>query len=468
MIHKPLPRPPSSTAYIDGLRGILSIIIFNAHLTPIIILGYDNLSPPQPSPSPRNVLDIPLVASCVNNWELFTIPIVKLVYSASPAVCLFFAISGYVMSLKWVRYMSHSPTSTTTPARVFTSFGSSIFRRTLRLNLLAMASMIVPFVLVKTGFFDRTVVQRHGLTKLDRGMRFWLEQWEQFPVRRESWWEQICDLGENCARVVTVFVQRRDEAFSPRYNPVLWTIKADLRASLALSVTHLAMLGISRRSRQCFLAALVVMGIAVGSLECPLFWAGWIVAEIHHPAEQRTLKQRKSAEMPMQKTSRRGPDPFGKAVVLAIGCYFASYPTWKPEKAPMFTVLHTIVPDVVVPPRTWHSIGAILILYSLRDVPLARRVCESSIAQFLGTHSFAVYLVHFCLVISFGPGLFSWAWGVSGYEDLRSFAIGFGIAYAVLFIGVLLAAAMFHQFVEKPANKCVERLYRLSSVEQDV
>nr|A0A345BJP8.1 RecName: Full=Acyltransferase clz18; Short=AT clz18; AltName: Full=Squalestatin S1 biosynthesis cluster protein clz18; AltName: Full=Zaragozic acid A biosynthesis cluster protein 18 [Curvularia lunata]AXF50661.1 acyltransferase [Curvularia lunata] len=468
MIHKPIPNSKPLTAYIDGLRGLLSIIIFNAHLTPVIILGYDKVSRSQVSTSPRNVLDIPLVASCVNNWVLFTIPILKLVYSASPAVCLFFAISGYVMSLKWVRYMNHrSQTSEINSARIFTDFGSSIFRRTLRLSLLAMASMIVPFALMKTGFFDRTVVQQHGLTKLERGMRFWLEQWEQFPARHESWWEQTCDLVQNCARIFTVFMQRRDEAFSPRYNPVLWTIKADLRASLALTVTHLALLGTKRSSRLQILAALAVLGVAVGSLECPLFWAGWIIAEIHHAAEQTPLAQGKGTGQPRQKTNTAGMDTFGKTVVLALGCYVASYPTWKPEKAPMFNTFHMMTPGLIVPPRTWHSLGAVLVLYSLRDVPLARRICESSVAQFLGTHSFAIYLIHFCLVISFGPDLFSWVWSRTGHENLQSLAVGFGITYSILFMAVLLTAAIFRRFIESPVNKCVDSLYRSASVRKE-
>ena len=125
MTHKTNPIPNPSTAYIDGLGGILSIII----------LGYHSLSLPSQPTSPRNVLDIPLVASCVNNWDLFTIPILTLAYSASPAVCLFFAISGYVTSLKWVRYMNHrSPTTDPNSTRIFANFGSSIFRRTLRLG----------------------------------------------------------------------------------------------------------------------------------------------------------------------------------------------------------------------------------------------------------------------------------------------------------------------------------------------
>jgi peptidoglycan/LPS O-acetylase OafA/YrhL len=463
MTYKRKPYTQSQTVYIDGLRGILSVIIFNAHLTPLIILGYDNVSGQKQSIPPRDVTDIPLVASCVKHWDLFTIPIVKLAYSASPAVSMFFAISGYVMSLKWICYIDRSPT--TFPTRIFTDHSSSVFRRTLRLTLISMASMIMPFILCKTGYFDRTVVQRHGLTRLEPGFRFWLEQWDYFPARQENWWAQACDLVQNCGRLFTIFTQRSDELFPPRYNPVLWTIKADLRASLAFFATQVALLGSNRHCRLLFLVALVALGWGVGSLECPLFWAGWIIAELHHSADQVSLKQRKDTSKSRQKTFGRGVYSVGKTAMLSLGCYIASYPTWKPSKASMFAIVRAITPGIVVPPRTWHSIGVVVVLYSLRNVSLARRLCECSVSQFLGAHSFAIYLVHFCIIVCFGPDLFSWVWSCTGYEHPLPFAIGFGVTYVILLTFVLLASAIFRYLIELPLNKCIESLYQSAFVQ---
>lgn len=408
-------------------------------------------------------MDIPLVASCVKHWELFTIPVVKLAYSASPAVSLFFAISGYVMSLKWISQVHRSPTTIST--RMSAEFSSSMFRRTLRLTSISIASMILPFVFCKLGYFDRTVVQRRGLTRLEPGLRFWLEQWEYFPTREDDWRSQAHDLVRNCGRLFTIFTQRSDESFPPRYNPVLWTIKADLRASLAFSATQIAFLGTKPHYRLLFLGSLVTLGWGVGSLECPLFWAGWIIAELHHSADRVPLKQKNHNSPSVQKSASRGVYSIGKTTIFGLGCYIASYPTWKPSKAPMFSILRAVTPGVLVPPRTWHSIGAVLILYSLRDVSWARRLCECNASQFLGAHSFSIYLVHFCIIVCLGPDLFSWVWSYTGYEHLLPFAIGFWVTYVILLTLVLLASGIFRFFIELPLNRCIERLRRSSFVQ---
>lgn len=453
---KPRPR----TTYIDGLRGLLAVFVFNAHLTPIVILGYDSAFGNGHSTLPRNVLDIPLVAACVRHWGLFATPVVKLLYSGSPAVSMFFAISGYVMSLNWIDHVERRPAN---PRRLLTAISSSIFRRPLRLLLPSMVSMIMPFILCKTGYLDRTTVQRHGLTSFEPGFRFGLNQYDLFPVRQATWWAQARDLLQNCARLFAIFAQRSDESFPLRYNPVLWTVKMDLRASLVLLATQMALLEAKRPWRLRFLVILATLGWSVGSLECPLFWAGWIIAELHHSADQVSLAQREDASQPAQKTTRRGVSSFKKTAVFVLGCYVASYPTWNPSMASMFSILRALTPGTVVPPRTWHSVGVILMLYSLRDVPLARRLCEASTSQLLGRYSFSIYLVHVWISVCAGPALFSWVWTLTGNEHVLPFAIGFGVAYTILLIYVLLASVVFRVVVELPLSRFVDNLYRLAS-----
>lgn len=448
---------PSQTAYIDGLRGLLSLVVFNAHLTPVIILGYDKLSGLGQSTLERSVLDIPLVASGVRHWDLFTIPFVKLVYSASPAVSMFFAISGYVLSIKWI---DHGERRTGNPLRALKTLGSTMFRRPLRLILISMASMVMPFLLCKMGYLDRTAVKRHGLTKLERGFRFWLEQWDFFPDRQSTWWLQARDLITNFGRLFIIFTQRTDKSFQVHYNPALWTIKVDLRASLALLATQIALFDIKRHWRIRLLIVLVILGWSVGSLECPLFWAGWTIAELHHPPNQASVKQHQEVAKSPRPTTRQGGTSIGKSVIFGLGCYVASYPTWKPSKASAFSILRAVTRGLEVAPRTWHSIGAILILYSLRDIPLARRLCEASISQFLGRHSFSIYLVHVWTVVCVGPDLFSWVWSITGHEDMLPFAIGFGVSYFILLGIVLLVSAVFRVFIELPLNRVVNDLYK--------
>jgi peptidoglycan/LPS O-acetylase OafA/YrhL len=460
------------TAYLDGLRGLLAIFIFNAHLTPIIILGYDMASGQQQFHTdlvpPRNVLDIPLVAYCVKHWELFTVPIVKLIYSGSPAVSLFFAISGYVMSLKWIDHLEHRPAK---PLQPLPTVSLSTFRRPLYLILPAVASMLGPFILCKIGLLPGSdILKRHGLTKLEKGLSFGLNQFDLFPNQQTTWQSQSHDLLLDYKRLFAIFTQRFD--FPPRYNPVLWTVKVDLRASIVLLATQIALLETRKLWRLCFLVILTVTSWSLGSLECPLFWAGWVIAELHYSAEQ----QERSPKTPLgdipatskaeaKRVNLSGGSRFSlrETSIFILGCYLASYPTWSPSRAPAYSILRTLVPGSVAPPRTWHSIGAALILYSLRSVPWARKVCETRGAQFLGQYSFSFYLVHVWLIACFGPPLFSWIWVTIGHSHPLPFTVAFGTAYTMLLSCVLATSIIFRAAVEIPLKKLVDNLYRLAS-----
>lgn len=452
--------PRSRRAYIDGLRGLLAIFVFNAHLTPIIILGYDRVSGQGNSAVPRNVLDIPLVASCVRHWDLFTVPVIKLLYSGSPAVSMFFAISGYVMSLNWIDHVERRPGDA---GHTFTTLSSSIFRRPLRLILPSIASMIVPFCLCKMGYLDGTTVQRHGLTRLESGLRFGLNQYELLPTRQNTWWSQVYDLLWDCQRLFMIFGKRSDKSFPLRYNPVLWTVKMDLRASVVFLSMQIALLEVKRPWRLLFLAILATSGWILGNLECPLFWAGWIIAELHHSANRTSLAQCKDTSQPVQKSIPRGVSSFEKNIIFILGCFISSYPTWNPSRASMFSILWAITPGIEIPARSWHSIGSILVLYSFPDVPLARRLCEAPICQLLGRYSFSFYLVHVWISIAAGPALFSWVWTITGHEKNFSFITGFGIAYTTLLTCVLLASVVFRKAVELPLNRLVDNIYVLAS-----
>jgi hypothetical protein len=199
-------------------------------------------------------------------------------------------------------------------------------------------------------------------------------------------------------------------------------VKVDLRASLALLATQIALLEAKRPWRILFLVILATLGSSVGSLECPLFWAGWIIAELHYSADQVSLAQREDASQPVQKTTWHGISSFEKTAMFIFGCYVASYPTWNPSRASMFSILRVVTPGIVVPPRTWHSIGAIFMLYSLRNIPLARHLCETSTSQLLGRYSFSFYLVHVWIIVCSGPALFSWVWTITGQEHVLPFA----------------------------------------------
>lgn len=137
----------------------------------------------------------------------------------------------------------------------------------------------------------------------------------------------------------------------------------------------------------------------------------------------------------------------------------AACPTWDPSRASVFCPLRAVTLVIGVPPRTWHSGGAVLVLYSLRDVPWAITLFEIRIFQLLGRYSFSMYLKHVWIAASAGPFFFlSWMWAITGYEHVFSSAVGFVMAHSSLFAGVLLSSIVFRTLVLLPLNKPVDCL----------
>ncbi|EME41521.1 hypothetical protein DOTSEDRAFT_36907 [Dothistroma septosporum NZE10] len=504
------PRPeraiPTSTTYLTGLRGFLSLAVVNSHLTPMIILGYDRLSLPATSPrnyagarQSRSVLSIPLVASCIKRWSRFTVPGLKLLYSGSPAVAMFFCISGYLASRSYVRYVQRREVGSVgltkedregdgvaheaslpecNPREIkqkqrsshdhswLSKWTPSLFHRPVRLLLLSALSMVPTFICTKLGLISPLVPQAHGIVSLERAYRFGLDNFALFPTQLPSWLAQSLDLLQNSLKLVYVMSSSSDADIIISYNPVLWTVRHDLRAWLVLVAMQGALLGVKKSWRLFLIGTTGIVSMGSGSMPIPLFLGGWAIAELHHAEDRKCemmIREPKRQDYGGHRRyalggSQRSAISF---FLLGTGLYFMSYPTWQPQRAPQFALIRSLN----IAPRSWHSLGALLTLYSLRDVSSIRRLFEMRIAQFLGRYSFSIYLTHVIILATLGPAAFERVWKMTGYRSTPAFVAGFGIAYIAVMAGVLGTAATWRAFVEEPSRKAVAWLYKMASIE---
>ena len=235
------------------------------------------------------------------------------------------------------------------------------------------------------------------------------------------------------------------------YNIVLWTVNLEFRSSLILFATHAALFFIQPFARTAIVVGMIAWGVVIHAYDVPLFLVGYLIAEYHQDAVHK----------------RNLPRTLFWWIVLLLGTYFASYPAWAPEAAPLYTWLMPWTPFEYRPDyRFWHSVGASLLLLATSKIPLLIRLYCTTPIQYLGKVSFALYLTHLWIEQGIGEILFFHVWSITGNENLAAEMLGFCIGYCVIAAICFWAADIFWRAVDQPsvniAFKLQTRLFRES------
>lgn len=176
------PKREGQTEYLDGVRGVASLIVFIFHWSdrvyPSISTGW----------------------GYKENYSPLLLPYIRLLHSGPGMVAIFFVISGFVLSHRFIQRMHRREYS-----RMHSGLSSIIFRRAIRLFLPSCASSVIVFICVSMGAIK--------IPKQFNGHPFY----HGFPafadfldVVTNPWdWETILGF----------------------YNPQLWTISSEFRGS---------------------------------------------------------------------------------------------------------------------------------------------------------------------------------------------------------------------------------------------
>lgn len=167
----------SPTAYLDGMRGLAALFVFFCHYSYtcfVITVGYGYGEPGE-------------------NTSILQLPIIRLLYSGPPMVCVFFIISGYALSLKPLKQMRAKQWDS-----LFTTMSSSVFRRGLRLFIPTLSSCLLVLVMLRLGWYEptRTIASDKGLHR---------NVHEHHPLRMKSSIAQLYDWTSEMFRFICVF-----------------------------------------------------------------------------------------------------------------------------------------------------------------------------------------------------------------------------------------------------------------------
>jgi peptidoglycan/LPS O-acetylase OafA/YrhL len=346
-------------AYVDGLRGIAAFTVVISHFLCAFYPAFITANPADI----HTVSGIEVIAA--------TTPF-NILYSGNLAVCIFFVISGYVLSYSYF--------STGDAEQIY----SSAFRRYPRLMIPVLATSLLFFAGMLCNIFPA------GETAALTGSAWLKRMFVHEPGLAGMLWN------------IWVEMVMRYTVETP-YNPVLWTIGHEIRGSF---LVYLLLLLCGKRNARLWIYLLFAV-LLIKSYYI-LFVAGMLLCDLQ-------LKGR-----------LRSPGYAVKIVLLLLACWLGSYRlipapgTW----SMLDPLCHVIKPQAA---------AAIILFYVLMLSPRVQGIFTNRISRFLGDISYSMYLVHLLVICSFSCYLFSWLYG-SGVSYPPAFCITLTTSSALIFM----------------------------------
>ncbi|KAJ1325515.1 acyltransferase family protein [Microdochium nivale] len=382
-------RPPSKTEYLDGVRGVASLIVFNLH-------WIHNVYP-----------------SVNSGWgykhhDLWLLPFIRLFYSGAAMVSVFFIVSGFVLSHRFVHRMHRGED-------IFSGLTSLIFRRFIRLFLPAFASSFMAYVCASLGFLD--LPKRNGGKPFEHGLPAFVEY---LDMESNPWdWELV---------------------MSGWYNPQLWSISVEFRGSMIVFLM-IAGLAKTRTSVRLLVESLVMVhSFGHKRWDVALFIAGMIIAELE------VLVQKP------KEPSRRRLVNMALVATLLVGIFLTGFPRDHNTKTPGYMWSEDVWPYGAYRRRFWLGIGSILVVSPMAFLPSVQGLFLTRPVRYLGRISFALYLVHGLGNKTIGKALLSLGWAYFGRNGYWQYAAGFLMASAIYYPIVIWASDVFWRAVDIPST----------------
>lgn len=375
--------------YLDGLRGIAAINVMIMHffvaLAPAMVYG-------SKYPSHFGSLD-----------SVFSTTPLGLIGAGNFSVCIFFVLSGYVLTQKFFKTKENS------------IIISSAVRRYLRLFVPVFAAVMLSYLLASAGLY-RYYVETMMVSAGSNYRHYWTFTPDILEAIKQAVWTSFFVGG------------------TIHYNPVLWTMTIEFYGSML--VFTMALLFGTLRNRWTFYLAAALISINFYYLA---FVIGMIFADLFN------------SKKPMFKTDNK----IILFLILIFGLFLGSYPVSPLTNNSLYAFLDIGLFEA--PKVTYHVIGAGMIMYVLLNSRDLQNVFSSPVPLFLGKISYSLYLVHFLVISSFTCALFLFLYPVLSYGS------AFLVSVALSLLLIIPLSYLFYKYVDVAGVKLSKTFYsRLS------
>lgn len=339
----------SRLLYLDGLRGILAIIVFLHHFfyafCPDLIFGgnyayYLNTGP-------------------FSFYKLIALTPVNIFFNPGIAIHFFFLLSGYVQTRNYFL----------NPEISFLQ--KSLLKRYFRLAIPTLVVVILVY------FSHRFFLLRKDLVPVNELTSGWLKS---LLPNNLHFLEVIKEGLINCFRG------------NSRYYQILWTMPTELVNSFLVLGLLLALHGLKHQVK-ILVALMIVQFVVLEEYYSVAFVAGALFAKL----ETGSFTFKKVLSLPVVHYT-----------CLILGLYFGSYPFTGYQNAAASSVYAPISFFEVYPHVISYLIGIIFLFCFLLYSGFTQKLLSKKLFLFFGEISFMFYLIHFLLLLSVTPRVYAW------------------------------------------------------------
>ncbi|KAI0436962.1 acyltransferase 3 [Xylaria telfairii] len=394
-----------ATEYLDGVRGVASLIVFILHWShnsyPAVNSGW----------------------GYEGNTSFWLLPFVRLIFSGAAMVAVFFVVSGFVLTHRFIQRMYRQEHN-----ELFSGLTSLTFRRAIRLYLPSFASSTLAFICVCLGLVS--VPSRVDGKRFHHSFNAYLDY---LDAESNPWgW---------------------DANFYGFYNPQLWSIAVEFRGSM---VVFLLVLGLAKARASVRMAVelfVLIHCFVHKRWDIALFVAGMLLAEAEVWASRRaSLSRTKLINAFLIFT-------------LILGLYLCGYPRDGATSTPGYMWSQNVWPYTPYRRRFWLAIGAILSVGAMVFMPTIQGLFMTRPARYLGRISFSLYLVHGLGNRTIGKWLIHGCWGYFGNEGFWPYTWSFVVSTILYFPIVIWASDLFWRTVDMPSTNFARWLEQACAIE---
>jgi len=389
--------------YLDGLRGLLAIVVFIHHFLytfcPTVIFGggYEEF--------------------LSNQWSIermFALTPLNLIFNPGFAINFFFLLSGYVQTVHYFRK----------PDLYFVQ--RSFIKRYFRLALPTLAVTLIVFAFHRLQFIHKDHFPPNALTY--------------------DWIQSMMPDSLNFFQTVWYGLVECFSSKTQNYQ-VLWTMPVELYNSwmvlILLMVTHHL-----KNKLSLFVFWLFIQLFFLQSYYGMSFTLGLLLAyfNTNTPSFGRFFSGK-----------------FIKLICLLIGIYFASYPFIGYQNSARQSIYNPISFFDAYPHVISYVFGNLLLFCVVLHSKTIQITLSKRVLKFFGDISFMFYLVHFLLLFSFSPWLFFTLFPLMHNSFANYLITGISTFVLITFVSFLLYKLVDLPVI-KSCNSYTKKLFNPLSV----